>query len=172
MKKSDDAPSDQDELLALVRRAEAGDAAAMPALRAVLKDPAALDMLGGDLARQAQLAVIGKFSGTNLLFKEVLTRKAAALRAELLGENGSPLERLLVDRVVACWLQVHCLETAQANRESETPEMGLYYQRCLSAGQKRFLAAIKTLAQVRRLAVPVLQVNIARKQVNVAGLGL
>jgi hypothetical protein len=30
-------------------------------------------------------------------------------------------------------------------------------------------SAIKTLAVVRKLAVPVLQVNIAKKQVNVAG---
>jgi hypothetical protein len=34
---------------------------------------------------------------------------------------------------------------------------------------KALLAAIKTLAVVRKLAVPVLQVNIAKKQVNVAG---
>jgi hypothetical protein len=38
-----------------------------------------------------------------------------------------------------------------------------------SAAQKRYLAAIKALAVVRTLAVPVFQVNIARKQVNVAG---
>jgi hypothetical protein len=50
-----------------------------------------------------------------------------------------------------------------------SPELGTYYQRSLERAQKRYLAAIKTLAQVRKLAVPVLQVNIARKQVNVAG---
>ena len=43
------------------------------------------------------------------------------------------------------------------------------YQLSISSAQKRYLAAIKTLAVVRKLAVPVLQVNIARKQVNVAG---
>jgi len=35
---------------------------------------------------------------------------------------------------------------------------------------RRYLSALKTLALVRKLAVPVLQVNIARKQVNVAGV--
>jgi hypothetical protein len=34
---------------------------------------------------------------------------------------------------------------------------------------RRYLTAIKTLATVRKLALPVLQVNIAKKQVNVAG---
>jgi hypothetical protein len=35
----------------------------------------------------------------------------------------------------------------------------------------RFLSAVRTLAQVRKLAVPALQVNIAKNQVNVAGAG-
>ena len=38
----------------------------------------------------------------------------------------------------------------------------------ITAAQKRYLAAIKGLAEVRKLALPALQVNIARKQVNVA----
>ena len=38
----------------------------------------------------------------------------------------------------------------------------------LTAAQKRYLGAIKGLAEVRRLALPVLQVNIAKKQVNIA----
>jgi hypothetical protein len=59
-----------------------------------------------------------------------------------------------------------------AGKESMALELGTYYQRCLSAAQKRYLAAIKTLALVRKLAVPVLQVNIARKQVNVANAGV
>lgn len=43
-----------------------------------------------------------------------------------------------------------------------------FYQRRMDAANKRFLAAVKALAVVRKLAVPVLQVNIAKKQVNVA----
>jgi hypothetical protein len=39
----------------------------------------------------------------------------------------------------------------------------------MDRAHRRYLSAIKALALVRRLAVPVLQVNIARKQVNVAG---
>jgi len=34
---------------------------------------------------------------------------------------------------------------------------------------RRYLAAIKSLALIRKLAVPVLQVNIAKEQVNLAG---
>jgi len=54
------------------------------------------------------------------------------------------------------------------SKESISLELGTYYQRSISSAQKRYLSAIKTLALVRKLAVPVLQVNIAKKQVNVA----
>jgi len=162
-------PKNHDELLALTDRAQQGDKTALPALRELLKEPALVDALGGDLAKQAQLTLINKFSGQNLLFKESLTRKLDLLRDELAGPNPTPLERLLVERIVACWLHLHQLETIYAGKESMSLELGSYYQRSISSAQKRYLAAIKTLALVRKLAVAVLQVNIAKKQVNVAG---
>jgi hypothetical protein len=97
-------PKKHDELLALTDRAQKGDKTALPALRELLKEPAAADLLGGDLAKQAQLTLINKFSGQNLLFRESLTRKLDLLREELAGPNPTPLERLLVERIVACWL--------------------------------------------------------------------
>jgi hypothetical protein len=137
-------------------------------LRELLKEPALVDALGGDFAKQAQLTLIDKFSGQNLLFKESLPRKLDVLRDELAGPNPTPLERLLVERVVSCWLHLHYLEVTCAAKESMSLELGSYYQRSISSAQKRYLAAIKTLAVVRKLAIPVLQVNIAKKQVNVA----
>jgi hypothetical protein len=157
------------ELLALTERAQQGDKTTLPALRELFREPAVVDALGGDLAKQAQLTLISKYCGQNLLLKESLTRKLDLLHEELAGSSPTPLERLLVERIVACWLHVHHLETIYANNEHLSLELGGYYQRSVSAAQKRYLAAIKTLAVVRKLAVPVLQVNIAKKQVNVAG---
>jgi hypothetical protein len=162
-------PMKHDELLALTDRAQKGDKTALPALRELLKEPAMVDPLGGDLAKQAQLTLINKFGGQNLLFKESLTRKLDLLREELAGPNSTPLERLLVERIVACWLHLHHLEMLHASKQSMSLELASYYQRSISSAQKRYLAAIKTLALVRKLAVPILQVNIAKKQVNVAG---
>jgi hypothetical protein len=45
-----------------------------------------------------------------------------------------------------------------------------YHQRRMDAAHRRYLSALRTLAVVRKLAVPVLQVNIARKQVNIGSL--
>src|SRR5262249_49173268 len=103
-------PKMSDELLALADRAQKGDETALPLLRELLKEPAVVDMLGGSLAKQAQLTLINKFSGQNLLFRESLTRKLDMLRDELAGPNPTPLESLLVERIVACWLHLHHLE--------------------------------------------------------------
>jgi hypothetical protein len=42
-------------------------------------------------------------------------------------------------------------------------------ERAITAAQKKYLAAVKAVATVRRLAIPALQINIAKKQVNIAG---
>jgi hypothetical protein len=163
------APKTGADLQALIDRAQKGDKTTLPALRAALKIPAVVDMLGGDLARHAQRTLIDKFSGKNLVFQESLRRKLEILRDELSGASPTPLERLLIEQVVACWLHLHHLEVVYADKDSMPLALGAYYQRSLTAAQKRYLAAIKTLAAVRRLALPVLQLNIARQQVNLAG---
>jgi hypothetical protein len=144
---------------------------ALPALREILTHPVAVDALGGDLAKQTQRSLIGRPSGTDLLYKESVNRKLELLRAELAGPTPAPLKRLLVERVVSCWLHLHHLETVYADREKMNLEVGGYYQRCLTAAHKRYLSAIKPLALVRKRAIPVLQVNIAKKQLNVASVG-
>jgi hypothetical protein len=161
--------STKSELQALSKRAQNGDVTALPEIRELLKDSEAVDRLGGDLARQAQLILIRKFSGKNLLYQEAVPRKLEAMRAELSGPTPTPLERLLVDRVLSCWLHLHHLEIVYAQNGTMSLSQATYYERSISAAQKRYLHAIKTLALVRKHAIPVLQVNIARKQVNVAG---
>jgi hypothetical protein len=134
-----------------------------------LKDPGIVDLLGGDLAKWTQRFVIEKYAGQNLLCREAVTHKLDLLRVELAGPNPTAIEGLLVERVVTCWLHLHHLEAEFAGKESKSLALATYYQRSLSAAQKRYLAAIKTLAAVRKLVLPVLQLNIADKQVNVAG---
>jgi hypothetical protein len=167
-------PTEREALKNLIKRAASGDTSTLPALRKVLESPAAVDAFGGDLARQAQLTLIAKLSGKDLLFKEALTRKLELLRAELAGPKPSPLERLLVERIVACWLHLSHLEANYAGKDSMSLQLGTYYQRSFDQAQKRYIAAIKALAVVRRLALPVLlaQVNVAaNQQVNVGAGG-
>jgi hypothetical protein len=163
-------PRDPAELRRLIDRAHAGDESTRPALRKLLDDPAFVDRLGGDLARQAEWSLVDAVAGKDVAFKEALTRKLELLRAELLGPDPTSLERLLVERVVACWLQVYEVDIRTAQAKDLPLKWADFYQKRMDRAHRRFLSAIKTLAAVRRLALPVLQVNIAKKQINVAGV--
>ena len=154
------------EINALVRKAENGDAAALAEVRGWLDTPGVADALSGNPASEALRVLLGRHT-SNPVIREATERKLDQLRAELLGPSPTPLERLLVERVVATWLYLHHVEMAFAGKETYTLPQGAYYQAAISAAQKRHLAAIKGLSEVRRLALPALQVNIARKQVNV-----
>jgi hypothetical protein len=48
-----------------------------------------------------------------------------------------------------------------------TFKQGEFRQRRIDFAHRRFLSAVKALALVRKLAVSALQVNVAKKQVNV-----
>jgi hypothetical protein len=164
----DAVPKTTEEIRALLKRTRAGDMSTVPVVRRMLENPAAVRMFGGELAEE----VIGSFTrslaGENIGAREAVGKKIELLRAELLGENPTPVERLLVERVVACWLQVQDAELRAAQGQNDaTYRQRDFYQRRMDATNRRFLAAVRTLALVRKLAVPALQINVARKQVNV-----
>jgi hypothetical protein len=157
------------DLNAMLRKAIGGDKGALAEVREMLAAPGGADLLGGNTARESLRRLITVACGSNQVAREATERKLEEMRAELLGSHPTALERLLVERVVATWFHLHHLEAQYAARESMSLALGLYYQKCLTAAQNRYIAAIKGLADVRRLALPALQVNIARKQINVAG---
>lgn len=152
----------------LLKRAAKGDTSTLPAVRKLLENPKNIDLMGGNLAHYTQDMFADALSGGDLSVREAIHAKLAALRKELLGENPTPVEALLVERVAACWLQVHDAEIRyNAARKDMTLQQGDYHQRRMDATNRRYLAALKALALVRKLAVPALQINVAKRQVNV-----
>jgi hypothetical protein len=91
------------------------------------------------------------------------------LQADLAGPNPTPIEKLLAERASICWLIVHRYEGAYARSSGWSIDQVDLQQRKIDKAHARFLSALRTLAQVRKLAVPTLQVNIAKNRVNVAG---
>jgi hypothetical protein len=69
---------------------------------------------------------------------------------------------------VLCWFHLHHLELTNASKDSMTLTLAQHYQKCIDRAHRRYLSALKALAEVRKLNVTV-QLNIARKQVNVVG---
>ncbi len=151
----------------LVRRAEIGDEQALSEVRKIVEVEPTIWTECGDLADQAERALVRVAAGENLIVRESICRKLESLKAELGGPGAPPLERLLVERVAACWLQMYYFDVIYAqNITKVTREKSEYYQRRQDRAHKRFLTAVKTLAQVRRLLVPAVQVNIGVQQVN------
>ena len=140
-------PPKQDEVLEqlrqLVERAEQGDASVMGELRVALDANPWVWERYGDLAKQSQAAWLQLIAGRNLLLLEATQRKAAQLRAELAGPQPTPLERLLVERIVSSWLQTNYADSAYAqlprgaNPAQHTAALGRQ-----NSAQHRYLQAV------------------------------
>jgi hypothetical protein len=155
-----------DEVKTLLRKAEKGDTTVLPTLRTWMdKTPGHWETVG-DLAKAAREALIEHASGEkNLVVREAITRKCATLTQDLAGPTPSPLERLLVERIVLCWLHLYYAEALYVQHMQELSlRQAEFHQQRISKAQARYLSAIRTLAQVRRLGVPAVQVNIGHQQ--------
>jgi hypothetical protein len=102
-------PSFEEHMQDLVRRSHAGDRSTQPAIKLLLEGPAGPQIAEGcgNLARQIETLLLADCARGNLLVEAAARSKVEALLAEVAGPNPTPLERLLAERVVSCWLQVH-----------------------------------------------------------------
>jgi len=124
-------------------------------------------LAGGDLAARVKQALIRRaVPSDEALERAALERKLDRIRDELAGPSPTPIERLLAERVALSWLDVHLADLLLAARWGE--ELGGTHaanlDRYRDRAHRRYLAALKTLSQVRKLAVPVLQLNLATNQ--------
>ena len=156
----------------LLAGANGGDVQALAGLRAACDaEPAHWRRLG-DVGWQARMALIRRIAGDNTVVGEAVSRRVVELRDELGGPAPPPLERLLIDRVITGWLYLHYVEMAYAQNLGDlTAKQGEHQQRRIGHAHRRYLSAIKALAEIRRLPLPALQINVAAaggQQVNVA----
>lgn len=145
------APSPLDQL---IERAQEGDLSALPDLRRWLDQEPALWQQCGDLAKHAELVWLRLVAGKNLVLQESMPRKLAEMKSELGGAEPTALERLLVERIVICWLQVHHADVEAASGQcgpAAHPATREQLRKRLESAHKRYLHAIKQLALVRKL---------------------
>jgi hypothetical protein len=155
-------------LLALIERAQDGAKDALPDLRKVL-DEAPRIARYIDLARNVERSMVERMSGDDLFTREAIPHNLKAMRKEIAGENPSPLERLLAERITVCWLELQYFEAIYLqNLGDMTMTQSEYHQRRIDKAHRRYLSSIKALAQIRKMA-PSMQINIAKKQINTAG---
>jgi hypothetical protein len=121
-------------------------------LRRVLADSPKLWRVAGNMATLASEAAVNRWNATPFV-KESVKRGMEVLRDDLGFADAPPLEKLLIEQVVLCWVNLHMLELVHNDRlaENHTTEAGLYWDRRLSTAQRRFVRATESLARVRKL---------------------
>jgi hypothetical protein len=106
---------------------------------------------------------------------ELWTLQAREFKDDLGFQTAPPLEKALIQHAAVCWLRLAVLELRYTGvmKQSITLTLGAYWEKRLTAAQKRFNRACESLERVRKLSarVPKVQINVAAEggqQVNVA----
>ena len=151
--------------LALVKKTDTEKPAPkdVAALRQALEKDERLWRKTSDLNHMAHAILLKKFPAE---MRESIYLRLKAMREELGYEAASDVERLLIEQIETCWLNLHITQVAYAMRIDDEG-----WEKHMDAAQKRYLKALATLTEARRrrLGPKTLQVNIGAQQVNVAG---
>jgi len=105
--------------------------------------------------------------------KASLKEELCEVAAELAGPSPSPVERVLAETAATSWFayRLHEAHYAASVEGGMTLAQSEHAQRRIDRAHQRLLSTLKTLATVRRLALPALQINVARQQVNQLNAG-
>jgi hypothetical protein len=96
--------------------------------------------------------------------RELALTRQQELKRDFGYEEAKPTERLLIDQVIICYFRMNIAENIYTAKTQESMSISAasFWERKLSATQRRYLRAVETLARVRKLiGSPTLQVNIA-----------
>jgi len=159
-------------LVAMAKLAGEGDERAAHALLAACREVPRLWESLAVLPSHAQRAWADLFAGRGAdaeFARRVVEQDIARKRREVAGENPSPLEALLAERVALCWVAAQQADAQYARKLAEGMSFrdGEYFARRCEQANRQLLRAVTTLATVRRLLAPV-QVNIGQNQINLA----
>ena len=157
------------ELQTLSEKAENGDKSARQELRKALREssPKVISR-ASDFARMGQWVLAETVAAGEPLMEEAIVTRLDLMRAEVAGENPTPLEVLLTERIVSAWLVVEVLESlmnAQLKRGEGVPRAPMSYLKFiigwLESAHRRYLSSIRELARVRKLQnnTPAVQFN-------------
>ena len=154
----------------VLRRARARDPVVLPLVCGALDaGNSPLWETWGDLAQIAIKAHLELVASKDALSREAIQRQLAALKRDLAGPNPTPLEGALAERAAVCWLHAYHADACVSwNYGQAGEELRLKRQ---DRAHRRYLSALKALAQVRRLLgnAPGVQVNVVQATQVVAG---
>ena len=149
------------ELQALADRAEKGEEGARKELRVAVRESAPEVIARCSNTARSYRGILAKTaSGGDPLVEEAIQERASRVAAEVAGENPSPLEALLSERIASLWVLVELFEalmSAQLSTASGgtkgrvSPALLKHYLAWQDRANSRYLQAIRELARVRKL---------------------
>jgi len=148
-----DAPTDED----------------LAAARKLLKGSPDLWRVYGDVCDMVTRNVISGIRAAAGV-KESISAGREAMLHQFGYETAPLMERMLIDHILLCWLRLQLAEHRYTSfwQGDGSTELAMFWEKRLSAVQRRYLRAVETLARIRRMDLPAIQVNVADKQVNIA----
>jgi len=157
-----------EELVDVVYRARKDDA---PALKTLETSFSAnqwwWDRFTRDVAEQAEECLV-EASATNEFGRLAIRRILERTRTELAGLRPTPLVRLAARHVAICGLEADLAHRSSAASLAKGVVPPEDVQRWLDRADGRYRKALKCLADLQRLALPAVQVNVGGQQVNIA----
>ena len=154
----------------LVKRGMRGDQQVLPAIRNLLdRVPELWEEATSRISRTEQ-AWLQARTGKDLISREILSREHEAVKAALLEQTSTPLERIVVETLGVHFQQFQDANDRAAKHEEQYGYVNNYQEKRLVNASKLLENSAKTLAQIQKLLRPKAPVvNIANQQVvNVA----
>lgn len=151
-----------------VRKANGGDKNAIAALRTELDGANGNAIIGvcGDLAFQAEESLLVAMLDEQEGAKTCVREKMKQMRKELGWQESSALESILIERIVATWLDLYFAEVVFHQWKGGSIPEGKYKQHRIDRSHRQHLSVVKMLATVRKMALPIM-VDI-RADINVS----
>ena len=119
------------------------------------------------LAERSWVDLLASAGPGREIVRRSIEKEIERKRSEVAGENPSPLERLLAERVALCWVAANYADAEYARKLKAGMSFreGEYYSKRCEQTNRQLLKAIESLARVRRLLTP-MQINIGQNQIN------
>jgi hypothetical protein len=156
-------------LQATIMLAQRGRKEILPKLRELLDKSPELWQHYGSLTLQAQECWIKLIAGKDLYLAESLRLHLDAMRSDLAGPRPTALERILIDRILACHVQVLYFDAHEGQHPGgQNPKLDKYRMLRQDQAHRQFLSAVRTLATVRQLAARTIQVELIHRPADTA----
>jgi hypothetical protein len=135
----------------LVELAQDGVAEALPRLCGVHAERPEVWRHLDALADRTERAWADALAATDPLVAGALRRKAAEIKQDTAGEQPTRLERLLVGRLVACWLEARFVEGVATNEGETSLGPAASRPKRLGPARRRHQDAVRELETLRQL---------------------